>query len=126
VTSLVYKSHTLLIFSFIFAYINPFLTGGSSTEPYTLLGYTMIVTFGALFMSYTRKDIILFILSFLFAAFLILVAPYSSSGYGWIAKLLCMDILGILALYVSTIFSKQYTYISEYLIGGSFFLIGIL
>lgn len=126
VTSLVYKSRTLLVFSFIFAYMNPLLVGGTATEPYTLLGYTMIVTLGALFMSYTRKDIVLFIWSFLFASFLILIAPYTLEWNGWITKLLCVNTLAVLSLYVSTVFKDQYQLISEYLIWGSFFLIGIL
>jgi uncharacterized membrane protein len=91
-TSLVYKSQTLLIFSFVFAYINPLLLGTSSDEPYTLLGYTMIVTLGALSMSYTRKDIILFVLAFVFSAILFLIAPYQDAN-GWIAKLLCINTL---------------------------------
>jgi len=50
VTSLVYKSQALLIFSFIFAYLNPLLIGGSSDNPYTLVSYSMIVSLGALFL----------------------------------------------------------------------------
>ena len=127
-TSLVYKSHTLLIFSFIFAYINPLIIGAPNpTEPYTLLGYTMIVSLGALFMSYSRKDILLFVLSFILWSILILIAsPHMESGNWWIAKLLCVNTLGVISLYVSTIFRKNYKLISEYLIGWSFFLIGLL
>lgn len=124
-TALVYQSHALLIFSFVFAYINPLLLGTSSQEPYTLLGYTMIVTLGAMFMSYTRKDILLFVLAFVFSAFLFLGAPSQDSS-GWITKLLCINTLWALSLYVSTVFQKKYQYINELLIGGTFFLIGIL
>jgi hypothetical protein len=124
-TALVYQSHALLVFSFVFAYINPLLLGTSSQEPYTLLGYTMIVTLGAMFMSYTRKDIILFVLAFVASAFLFLGAP-SGDSTGWITKLLCINSLGALSLYVSTIFQKRYQYINELLIGGTFFLIGFL
>lgn len=71
-TSLVYNSRTLLVFAFAFAYLNPLLLGESSTEPYTLLGYTMIVTLGALFLSYKKKDEILFPLAFICASVLLL------------------------------------------------------
>jgi len=45
VASLVYKSHSLLLFSFAFAYLNPFLIGsvGDGT-PYTLVGYSAIIS----------------------------------------------------------------------------------
>lgn len=121
--SLVYKSHTLLIFSFIFAYINPLLLGTHSDDPYTLLGYTMIVTLWAMYMSHTRKDIILFTLSFILWAFLLLIAP-SQDTDGWIVKLLCVNILWVLSLVVSTVFEKRYQYFVEFLIAGIFFLIG--
>jgi Predicted membrane protein (DUF2339) len=125
ITSLVYKSRILLLFSFLFAYINPLLLGTSSTEPYTLLGYTMIVTLGALFLSYREKDKLLFSLSFLFASFFFLAAPWSNATE-WITKLLCINTLGALSLYVSSVFEKKYQYLSELLIGGTFFLIGFM
>jgi uncharacterized membrane protein len=56
---MVYKSRTILLFSFIFAYINPFLTGGDSVNPYTLVGYSMIVSLGALFIGTKQDDHIL-------------------------------------------------------------------
>lgn len=124
-TSLVYKSQSLLIFSFVFAYINPLLVGGGSPDPYTLLGYTMIVTFWAMFLSYTKKDIYLFTLSFILASILLLIAPYSDPS-GWVSKLLCINVLGALALYSSTIFKKKMLLLSEVLIAGIFFLIGVM
>ncbi len=110
VTALLYKSRPLLIFAFVFAYLNPLLLGESSTEPYTLLGYTMIVTLGALYISYTQKDQILFFLSFVLASTMFLIAPWSD-GAGWIAKLLCINTLGALSLYCCTAFKKSYQHI---------------
>lgn len=123
--ALLYNSRTLLIFSFIFAYINPLIAGWSADEPYTLLWYTLIVTLGAMYMSYKRKDNILFPLSFILAAFLCLIAPWDDS-WGWITKLLSVNILWAISLYVSTIFKTSYKYIYELLIWGTFFLIGIM
>ncbi|MCD5374967.1 DUF2339 domain-containing protein [Candidatus Gracilibacteria bacterium] len=125
VTALLYNSRPLLIFGFVFAYLNPLLLGESGSEPYTLLGYTMIVTFGALFMSYKRKDEILFPLAFILASIMLLIAPWSD-GSGWIAKLLCINTLGAVSLYCSTVFRKTFQNISEILIVGTFFLIGIM
>jgi len=125
VTALVYNSRTLLIFSFVFAYLNPFLLGTNSPEPYTLLGYTMIVTLGAMFMSYTKKDEILFPASFTLAGIIFLIAPYPDSN-AWISKLLCINTLWVMWLYVSTNFKKTYEHIFELMIAGVFFLIGIM
>ncbi|MDA9129017.1 DUF2339 domain-containing protein [Candidatus Gracilibacteria bacterium] len=125
VTALVYNSRPLLIFAFLFAYANPFLLGTSSSEPYTLLGYTLIITLGAMFMAYKRKDEILFPLSFVIAAVMFLIAPWSDAN-GWVAKLLCINLLGTVALYVSSEFEKRFQNLSEILIGGTFFLIGVM
>ncbi len=125
ITALLYNSRTLLILGFVFAYINPFLLGTSSSEPYTLLGYTMIVTLWALFLSYTKKDTILFPLSFIFAAIIFLIAPWHNAA-GWITKLLCINTLWALALYTSTVFKKSFQHLSEILIAGTFFLIAVM
>lgn len=125
VTSLLYNSRSLLIFWFAFAYLNPLLLGESSSEPYTLLGYTMIVTLGAMYMAYTKKDEVLFPLAFVLASIMFLIAPWSD-GTGWVTKLLCINTLGAIALYSSTAFTKSYKYLYEILIAGTFFLIGIM
>ena len=75
--SLFYNSRPLLIFAFVFAYLNPFLLWSSSSEPYTLLGYTMIVTLWAMYVSYREKDEILFPLAFILPAWL----DYKTSLY---------------------------------------------
>jgi len=45
-----------------------------------------------MFISYRKKDEVLFPLSFIFAAILIIIAPWSD-GAGWIGKLLCINSL---------------------------------
>jgi len=56
VTSLVYKSRVLLIFSFIFAYINPFLIWGSSSDPYSLVIYSSLVSIWVLSLGVKQKE----------------------------------------------------------------------
>jgi len=75
-----------------------------------------------MFLSYTKKEFILFILSFILAAFLFLIAPYMDAN-GWITKLICINILGAISLYTSTVFEQKSKNLSEILIGGIFFLI---
>lgn len=45
VTALVYSSRTFLIFSFVFAYLIPFLTGAETDGIFLLLAYILIVSF---------------------------------------------------------------------------------
>jgi len=103
ITSLVYKSNNLLIFSFIFAYLNPFWVGGWAKHPYTLSIYSMIVSIWALFLSqYFKKENISNIL--LLGAFglwnlLFLVAPFSSSS-DWIIKLIFTVILSLIVFFL--------------------------
>lgn len=125
VVSLVYSSRNLLIFAFAAAYINPLLLGTSSEDPYVLLGYTMIVTLGAMYLSFKKKEALLFPLSFTLAAFMLIIAPWSDAT-GWVTKLICINLLGAMWLYVSSVFKKTYQYIYEFLIAGIFFLIGIM
>ena len=99
VTSLLYKSRTLLLFSFIFAFINPLLVGWSSDNPYTLIGYSLIVAFGWLFLSLNRKDILLATWVFMLANILFLIAPFTSDMH-WIVKLVSSTIISIASIFV--------------------------
>lgn len=124
-TSLLYTSRTLLIFSFVFAYLNPFLLGEPSSEPYTLLGYTMIVTLGAMYLAWKQKDEVLFPLSFILAALMFLLAPWSDAN-GWIAKLLCVNMLGVISIFVITRLQEKYENAYQILITSIFFLIACM
>lgn len=129
VTSLVYKSRTILLFSFIFAYINPFLTGGSSDNPYTLVGYSMIVSLGALFIGAKQNDNILKYSAFILGNILFLAAPFSiSTEIWWITKLVASAILGFLTILnfskkgvsnIPSVFIINYVFIILLLISGS-------
>ena len=112
VTSLVYNSRILLIFSFVFAYLNPFIIWASSNgNPYTLVWYSLIVSFGGLFLSkmYAWKEIvkqkihssdfnILMLIAFIAWNILILVAPFSDTS-GWIIKMLSSVVLSATTIY---------------------------
>lgn len=75
-TALKYKSKELLIFSFIFAYLNPILLWTSSNEPYFLLIYIFFVTLSAIFISEKYESKSLFIFSFLAWNFYFLTANF--------------------------------------------------
>jgi len=103
-TSLVYKSNNLLIFAFIFAYINPFLIWWESTTPYTLSIYSMIVSLWAIFLSLKFKEKyiskVLILWSFTLWNLLILLAPFTTI-FDWWFKLAFMLILWIITFYFS-------------------------
>ncbi|OIP53681.1 hypothetical protein AUK10_02105 [Candidatus Gracilibacteria bacterium CG2_30_37_12] len=105
VASLVYKSHSLLLFSFAFAYLNPFLIGsvGDGT-PYTLVGYSAIISIGAFVLSqlYHNKDEKDFAKYLRFVGFiggniLFLLAPFTTSGQ-WLLKLIFLGIVSLAAI----------------------------
>ncbi len=112
ITSLVYNSRTLLIFSFVFAYLNPFIIGASSNwNPYTLVWYSLIVSFWGLFLSkiYAWKEIIkqkiyssdfniLLLIAFILWNILILMAPFSDTS-GWIIKMISSVVLSAITIY---------------------------
>jgi len=99
VTSLVYKSRTLLLFSFIFAFINPLLIWGSSDNPYTLVWYSLIVAIGWLVLSLKQKDIILAMGVFILSNLLFLIAPMSLDIH-WITKLSASALISISSIFV--------------------------
>ena len=84
-----YKSKNLLIFSFIFAYLNPFLLWTSSEDPYILLIYSFLVSIWALIIWEKLKDKYLIMMSFVLWNILFFVATVSGE-------------LGFLAKYIST------------------------
>ncbi len=123
-TSLVYTSNMLLLFGFIVAYLNPFLVWGSSETPYTLVGYTLIVSMGALFMAANNKNIALFIISLIFGNLLILIAPESAVNQG-IIQLIGFNFLYLISLWAATKFSDNYKTLLEIVFGGWFFILGM-
>ena len=104
-TSMIYNSKTLLIFSFIFAYLNPFIIWADSNwEPYTLIWYSFIVSLGALFIAQRETNLTLIILSFIFWNLLFLVAPFSDSIW-WSAKIILTSVFSILTIVLASKFN---------------------
>jgi len=125
-TSLIYKSKTLLIFSFVFAYLNPFIIWAENNgQPYTLIWYSFIVSLGALFIAQKNQSIILFVMSFIFWNFLIFVAPTSDSIWE-ISKLIVLNLFNIITIYNSIKFSDKYKLIIELTFAWVFFIIWTL
>jgi len=121
ITSLIYHSKTLLVFSFIVAYLNPFLIGAKAGDtPYTLVWYSIILTFGAFILSYLNqeKDVtisrFLLIAGFIGGNLLCLLAPFNDS-IGWIIKL-----IGFALISLSTVILA---YRQKYIDSLPFFLI---
>lgn len=108
VTSLVYESRTLLVFSIVFAYFNPFIIWAESNwHPYTLVWYSFIVSLWALYLSNKNKDLSLLLISFILWNLLFLFAPFSDSIW-WITKISMSAILSSLVIYNSTNLQKDY------------------
>jgi len=119
VTSLVYNSRTLLLFSFIFAFINPLLVWWSSNDPSTIIGYSLIVASWWLYLSLKQKDIILAIWVFILSNILFLIAPFSTDLH-WVAKLITSTFISISSIFtiynidkakLSTIFIWSYIFL---------------
>ncbi len=103
ITSLVYKSKTLLLFSFIFAYLNPLLVWGKSETPYTLVWYSMIVSIWAMFLWIKQKNDVLKYSAFVWWNLLFLIAPFQTDIW-WIIKLVSSAILWVITIF--SIFNK--------------------
>ncbi|MDD3144966.1 MAG: DUF2339 domain-containing protein [Candidatus Gracilibacteria bacterium] len=120
VTSLVYKSRTMLLFSFIFAYLNPFLIGESSTTPYTLVGYSAIVSIGALIVGNKENSNFLKISAFILGNILFILAPFDNE-MGWIIKFVASAMLSLGVLY--NLYKDNYKNINSVFITSFIFLI---
>ncbi len=109
ITSLLYKSNSLLWFSFFFAYINPLLVWASHDSPYSYLIYWITVSFWALWLAYAYKDKayskFLIYLAFIAWNILFLLAACTSNMW-WISKILFSGILCLSSIFVS--YNKWY------------------
>ena len=122
-TSLVYKSRTLLLFSFIFAFLNPFLIWGSSDNPYTLSGYALIVSLGGLFLARKQKDVTLWLWVFFLANIVFLAAPFSTDIH-WITKLIFSAFISLLS--IATLYKIDTSKLSSVFVWSYIFLMLLL
>lgn len=107
VTSLVYKSRTLLLFSFIFAFLNPFLIWGNIDSPYLIIWYSLIVSAGWLFLWLKQKDEVLTYGVFILSNLLFLSAPFHTDLH-WIIKLFSSTLMTLLSVIVMYRLNKNH------------------
>lgn len=123
VTALVYKSRVLLLFWFIFAYLNPILIWTNFDTPYTILWYSLIVTIWWLSLSLIEKDKILAISVFILSNILFYLAPFYSD-FHWILKLSSSAIVSISTIFV--IYKLEKKHIQSIFVISYIFLILLL
>ena len=122
-TSLIYKSKTLLLFSFIFAYLNPLIIWAKPIgDPYTLVWYSLIVSLWALFISQKEQSISLFIIAFLAWNFLLLIAPSSNTSWE-ITKIIALNIYNIISILNASKFQDKYKLSLEITFWAAFLII---
>lgn len=121
ITSLLYKSKTILIFSFIFAYLNPLLIWESSGTPYMLVLYSMIISIWALWIWIKQKNTLLLYFAFILWNILFLIAPFSTETW-WIVKLVFSAILWFLMI-IFTYKSQKKDFIAKIFVGNYLFII---
>ena len=125
-TSLIYKSNTLLIFSFIFAYLNPFIIWAKSDwNPYTLIWYSFIVSLWGLYISIKQVNLTLLAISFILGNLLFLAAPFSDSLW-WSSKIILTSLFSFITIFFANKFEwlNKYTKkTSLYLFSGTYLFI---
>lgn len=125
VTSLYYKSNTLLIFAFLFAYANPFLVWLQETTPYLQVWYAMIVSLWALFLAWRRSNIFVLLIAFFCWNLLLYIAPNTLPEWevGYMTKYLSIIFLSLLSLLSVLKMSIQEKWLVEVLFSASFFAV---
>lgn len=113
ITSLVYNSKNLLLFAFIFAFLNPFLIWGTSQTPYMLIWYTLIISYWALILGTfdrLQKSSKTLLYTTLFGwNILLYMAPFWIESE-FIVKMIAFIILNLSIVYTTYINSSQYPY----------------
>lgn len=106
-TSFIFKSKNILIFWFLFAYLNPFLIGETSTTPYVLVWYSFIVSLWALYLSIKQNNEILKLWSFILWNILFLIAPFSLELW-WFIKIFFATIFNSFVIFSGFNFKHQF------------------
>lgn len=125
-TALYYKSDILLIFAFLFAYINPLLIGYTDTTPYLNVWYAMIISIGALFLAQKKSDLLLLLWAFFLWNIFILQAPVTAAWNieAWyMTKYIASVALSLLSIFSAIKMSYDKKNIVEIVLWWSFFFI---
>ncbi len=99
VTGLYYKSNFIIYLSFLFAFINPFLTWWDSQTPYVLLVYSIIVSIWTIVVWLINKNNILIVSWFILSSIIYFVAPFDSEL--WLITKVFVSLLSWLAYILS-------------------------
>lgn len=105
ITWMIYRSNTLLLFSFVCAFLNPLLVWWEATDPYTVWTYAFVVALGAIYLSKRlawepNMSLTLLRTAFVWWMWTLLFAETGSVN-GWIFKLLWLVILWIITTYMA-------------------------
>lgn len=126
--AMAYESKALLFFSFVVAYVNPFLLGEKiSLTIYTMLAYSLLVSLGGVFLSiyYSKRSLNLansFLdISFIGGNILVLFAPFDFA-WQWVLKLAVLVLLSIIGIFYSYK-NKNNQAITLYFIGAYIFFV---
>ncbi len=122
-TSLVYKSDSMLFFSFIFALLNPILVWWWLDNTFVLVWYSLIVSFWWLYLAKKESILYLAITIFILSNFLFLIADVWSD-IEWVVKMVSSTIVSIASIF--TIYKIEKSYLSGIFIWSYLFLALIL
>lgn len=107
-TSYIYNSKNLLLFSLVFAFIIPFLTGNTDTTPYMQVWYWLIISLWGLVISnyiYKSNDnsssLQLFFISLIGWNILFLTAPFSNESNYFVIKMIWFNILTFISIFLA-------------------------
>ncbi len=96
-TSLVYNSKTILVISFLFAYLNPFMLWMNNLSFFNIICYSIIINILWLLLSNQKNNIIFVISSFVLWAVLYLFIPFSNELW-WNIKIISTCLLSAITL----------------------------
>jgi MFS family permease len=126
--SMAYRSQALLFFSFVIAYLNPFLINGRiSLTFFSMLSYGLVVSLGAIILcnfykeKYRSYSLNLLNISFLGGNIIILLSPFTTTTE-WLIKLGALAILS-LACIIMAYKNKFSNEIGGYFLGLYLFFI---
>ncbi len=124
-TALYYKSTPLLIFSFAFAYLNPFLIGIQETTPYIQVWYSIILSLWALYLSVKEKNTSLLVLAFTLWNLLIFSAANSTGNLEiwYVVQFISLIWITLLWLLSGIKMEEKAKQFIEFLFAWSFFVV---
>lgn len=107
-TSYIYSSKNLLLFSIVFAFLIPFLNWDNNSKPYIEIWYWLIISIWGLFISnyFKKKDdnlssFQLFFISLIWWNILFLAAPFWNNVDYFVIKMIAYNLLNFLVIFLA-------------------------